>query len=748
MKTLVIVESPAKAKKIQSYLGANYIVKSSFGHLTNLKSKNLGVDIANDYKLVFDIVKRKQLNELKECVKKCSKVIIASDEDREGEGIAWHLINLLKLDMNEKNRIVFHEITKSAIEKAIENPRKIDINLVNAQKARQGLDYLVGFQVSPYLWRSIDNGLSAGRVQSIALKLIVDKENDFNSFENNKEFGVIGNFNHGIIGRCNTKFKEKDDVEGFLQDCISAQFMIDNIIKKKITKNPPPPFITSTIQIEAGKKFGASAKSIMNCLQKLYEDGKITYHRTDSVLLSRDIKNDIKNYVHSNFGENYVQLRNFKNKTKNAQEAHEAIRPTNINLTSLHSSSLDNKIYELIWKRTMASQMASCILNVMEIYIQMSNREDTFTAKVEKQIFDGYRKIYQEMKKKEDEDEAVNSVLSGDVKKGDILQYESMEAKERFKNPPTRYTEATLVKKMETLEIGRPSTYASIMTTVQERNYVKKTNIKGEKMDIIKLVLIQDKIKEINDNQTIGACKNALVPTNTGIMTCEYLNQHFSNIMDYSFTSNIEKKLDEISQNQNNYYTILDNFYTTLKVHLDECSEKSVLLKKQRNDSKKLLGEYNGKNVYIYEGRYGPCLQLGDKNVVFIGVDSLDITYEEAILKCQYPKTLGKLNKKDILLKKGKFGFYLEHNKQNYKLKEDYNEHLTLENAIDCIENSKNKLIKKIGKYSIKSGEYGLYIQQGKTCRGIPKDMNVEDLNVEKIEEIMNTKKKKFFKKK
>ena len=574
MKTLVIVESHCKSKKIQSYLGANYIVKSSFGHLTNLKSKNLGVDIANDYKLVFDIVKRKQLNELKECVKKCSKVIIASDEDREGEGIAWHLCNLLKLDMNDKNRIVFHEITKSAIEKAIENPRKIDINLVNAQKARQGLDYLVGFQVSPYLWRSIDNGLSAGRVQSIALKLIVDKENDFNSFENNKEFGVTGNFNNGIIGRCNTKFKEKDDVEGFLQDCIPTQFKIDNIIKKKVTKNPPPPFITSTIQIEAGKKFGASAKSIMNCLQKLYEDGKITYHRTDSVLLSKDIKNNIKNYINSNFENNYLQLRNFKNKTKNAQEAHEAIRPTNINLTSLNSSSLDNKIYELIWKRTMASQMASCILNVMEIYIQMSNREETFTAKVEKQIFDGYRKIYQEMKKKEDEDEAVNSVLSGDVKKGDTLEYESMEAKERFKNPPTRYTEATLVKKMETLEIGRPSTYASIMTTVQERNYVKKTNVKGEKMDIIKLVLIKDKIKEVKDNQTIGACKNALVPTNTGIMTCEYLNQHFSNIMDYSFTSNIEKKLDEISQNQNNYYTILDNFYTKLKVHLDECMKK------------------------------------------------------------------------------------------------------------------------------------------------------------------------------
>lgn len=749
MKTLVIVESPAKAKKIQNYLGDEYIVKSSFGHLTNLKSKNQGVLIDQDFKLVFEITKRKCYNELKETVKKCNKVIIASDEDREGESIGMHLINLLKLDSNENNRIVFNEITKSAILNAIKNPRKIDLNLVNAQKARQGLDYLVGFQVSPFLWRSIQSGLSAGRVQSVALKLITEKQKLINDFQTNKEFIVNGFFNKNINATLNKKFKEKEECIQFLNDCIHSIFAIDNITKKKITRNPPPPFITSTIQMEAGKRFGISAKTIMNTLQKLYEDGKITYHRTDSVVLSNDIKFKIKQYILDNYGEDYLKLRNYKNKSKNSQEAHEAIRPTNIQLKSLGNNTIDNKIYELIWKRTVASMMSPCILNTMLISIVIDRREEIFEAKTEKIIFDGYKKVYHELKKENNDDNLLSN-LEENIEKGELLEYLKIEGKEKYKNPPTHYNDASLIKKMEGLEIGRPSTYASIIQTLLDRTYVEKKTFKGEKMDILKLELVKDKIKEKSEKQLVGASKNVLVPTTIGIMTCEYLQKHFETIMDYDFTKNIEQQLDEISNNNNNYLNVMTEFYKILKEDIDECS---LFLKDVKNKSvqKKLLGKKGSKNLYIYQAKYGPCIQIGedsDKDKCFVGVDNLDLTFEEALEKCLYPKNLGNYKGKDVFLKTGKYGFYLEYNKTNYKLKDDYDEHLTYENAIDCIENCNNKIIKKIGKYTIKNGTYGNYIQYGKTIKGIPSNLSIENIDLEKIEEIIKTKTKKFIPKK
>lgn len=751
MKTLVIVESPAKCKKIQNYLGNDYIVKSSFGHLCNLRGKNEGIVINEKYKPIYDITKKKQLFELQNIMKSCNKVILASDEDREGEAIAYHIAELLDVDLNENNRITFNEITKNAIQKAIKNPRKINLNMVHAQQARQGLDYLVGFNLSPLLWKSIQNGLSAGRVQSIAVKLIVEKELEIDDFNDFKYYYIVGNFNKNIIGILDKKFTEKNDVLHFLEDCKTSIFKIENIIKKKITRNPPPPFITTTIQMEAGRKFGLSAKVIMSNLQKLYEDGKITYHRTDSVVLSNDCKNQIKEYILNNYGEEYLKIKNFKNKSKNSQEAHEAIRPTNINLTQLNNdNTILGKIYRLIWLRTVASQMSSWILNSMEIIINISNRDELFKARTETTIFDGFRKIYESFKENDEENKITN--LEDKINIDEILHNEKIDCDEKYKNKPPRYSESTLIKKMEDLEIGRPSTYANIMTTIQERGYIEKQNLPGTKVDTLIITLKNNKITEKTIKKTINKEKNKLVPTEIGKITTNYLNENFINIMNYQFTSSIENELDQIVHNNMNYFDVMDKFYLSIKDKLDECNKLSKENKnKLYNVEKKLLGKLNDRNMYVYKAKYGPVIQIGEdneKNKYFIGIDDLNITYEEALTKCDYPKNIGNYKTKDIIIKKGKYGFYLEYNKKNYTIKKDYDENLTFEQAIECIENINNNLIKKIGKYSIKNGEYGYYIQYNKINRGIPKNINIDELDEIKIKEIFDTKPKKFIKNK
>lgn len=740
-KTLVIVESPAKCKKIQSYLGNNYIVKSSFGHLSNLRGKNQGVNIENQYELVFDVSKGKQLNELKSAMKSCNKVILASDEDREGEAIAYHVAKLLKVDLKEKNRITFHEITKNAILKAIENPRTIDLNMVNAQKARQGLDYLVGFNLSPLLWKSIQNGLSAGRVQSIAVKLIVEKENIIDEFQESNYYYILGYFNKNIIGVLSEKFQEKNDVIQFLEDCKTSIFKITDITKKKVTNNPSPPFITTTIQMEAGRKFGLSAKVIMSNLQKLYEDGKITYHRTDSVVLSNDCKAQISKYVNEHYGPEYLKLKNFKNKSKNSQEAHEAIRPTNINLTHLEGNGIIQKIYRLIWLRTVASQMSPCILNRMEITINISKRvKETFKAKTEKIIFDGFRKIYEGYKEVNEEDKITD--LEGKVEIDELLENDKIECNEKYKNQPPRYSEATLIKKMEELEIGRPSTYANIMTTIQERGYVEKKNIEGIKKDCCIITLQNKKITEKNIKMVINKEKNKLIPTDTGKITTTYLNNNFENIMDYQFTSNIENQLDEIVQNNNNYFNVMDTFYKSIKDKLDDCNQNAKDNKtKLYKTDKKLLGQLNGRNMYVYKARYGPVIQIGEdkeKTKYYVAIEDLEISYEEALTKCVYPKNIGNHNGKDIFVKKGKYGFYLEYNKKNYKIKNGFDENLDLNQALECINEVDNNIIKKIGKYIIKNGEYGLYVQSGKTLRSIPKNIDVNIIDEKYLKELLD----------
>lgn len=750
-KTLVIVESPAKCKKIQSYLGENYIVKSSYGHLSNLRGKNLGIEINNNYKLIYDVIKNDKLNDLKKSMKFCDKVILASDEDREGEAIAYHIANLLKINLKDKNRITFNEITKSAIKKAIENPRQINLNLVNAQQARQGLDYMVGFNLSPLLCKTIGGKLSAGRVQSIAVKLIVEKEEEINNFIELKYFNIKGFFNKNIIGILDKKFLNKNDVVLFLENCINSSFKIENIIKKKITKNPPPPFITTTIQMEVGRKFNINSKTIMNYLQKLYEDGKITYHRTDSVTLSNDSKNQIKDYILNNYGENYLKIRNFKNKSKNSQEAHEAIRPTNINLTNLNNdNNLINKIYRLIWLRTVASQMSSCILNGMDIIININNRDEKFHAKTEKMIFDGFKKIYESFKdinnENENENENVITDLKDKIEINEILINDKIECVEKYKNTPPRYSEATLIKKMEELNIGRPSTYANIMSIIQDKQYVEKNNINGIKKNYEIIVLNKNKINFSEKNILIGSEKNKLIPTEMGKITTEYLNKYFNNIMDYNFTSDIENYLDDIVNNKNNYFNVMNNFYLSIKDKLILCNNTKNN-DKIFNVNKKNIGLFNNKNMYVYKARYGPVIQIGednDKDKYYISIDNLDITYEEALSKCDFPKNIGKYNDIDIYIKKGKYGFYLYYNKKNFKINSNYNEFLTLEQAIECINNNNNNIIKKIGKYTIKNGDYGYYIQFGKNIKSIPKNKNIDELNENDLKIIFETKTKKF----
>ena len=502
--------------------------------------------------------------------------------------------------------------------------------------------------------------------------------------------------------------------------------------------------------MEAGRKFGLSSKSIMSNLQKLYEDGKITYHRTDSVALSQDCKNQIKNYILNNYGEEYLKIKNFKNRTKNSQEAHEAIRPTNINLTQLEGTGIIQKIYRLIWLRTVASQMSSCILNSSEIVINISNREELFKAKTEKVIFDGFRKIYESFKENNDDENKITN-LEGKVEKGEILTNERIECNEKYKNQTPHYSEATLIKKMEELEIGRPSTYASIMTTIQERGYVEKKNLPGKKVNCLNIILKENEISEKSISNTINKEKNKLVSTDIAKITVNYLNDNFVNIMDYGFTSSIENELDEIAKSNNNYLNVMNKFYGSIKDKLSECNQSAKDNKEKLfKTEKKLLGQLKGRNMYVYKARYGPVLQIGEDNEktkYYIGIEDLDISYEKALTKCEFPKNIGNHNGKDIIIKKGKYGFYLEYNKKNYKIKSCYNENLDLNQAIECINETESNNVKKIGKYNIKNGEYGYYIQFGKNIRGVPKDINIDDLDEIKIKEIFDAPKKTFQKK-
>ena len=732
MKTLLIVESPAKAKTIEKLLGDGFIVKSSFGHIRELEKENFGVDIENGFKPIYKICdgKGKVVKELLSAAKMVDRVLLAADEDREGEAIAWHVAKVLKLNIQENNRITFHEITKKALEKAVSNPRKVDMDMVHSQQTRQILDKIIGFSLSPLLWSYIAPKLSAGRVQSVCLKLVVEKEANITKFNDKKYYKTKGTFENGMEGFLNNNFENKEDIVSFLEDAKKSTFNIHKIEKSKTEKNPPPSFITSSIQQEAGSKFGISSKRIMSILQKIYEAGFITYHRTDNVNLSNDFIEKINEYVNDKYGSTYFKKRIYKSKVKCAQEAHEAIRPTNLTKTTLDSNfdSFENKVYELIWKRTVASQMAQAVYDSYKIIVEISESKYVFECKFEKLIFEGYKKVYDEFVSKKDADaDELPKMMKDDkflskIKEGDIIKYKKIVGSEKYQQPPSRYSESSLIKKMEKLGIGRPSTYANIIETIQQREYAKITNIDGVKKNVLNYELVDNKIKEIADKFAIGSENKKLVPTAIGKSTSTFLNDKFEDLMNYSFTSKLEESLDDVANNKVNWTEVLTTFYSSfepkVKLLKSSASKKDEFQKKE--DSKKRLG-INNKNehVFAYVGKYGPVLQFvdveDDKKVRFQKLEDFDVnavTLDDVnnTKGLNYPKDLGMHERKNVYVKKGKFGFYLEYNKKNYKIVGENDENLSLEQAIECLVEKKNEDIHTFGDYIVKNGQYGPYI--------------------------------------
>ena len=775
MKTLLIVESPAKAKTIEKLLGPNYIVKSSFGHIRDLvKDKNdFGIDIQNNFNPKYKIMatRTKQIKDIQDVIKTIDRVFLAADEDREGEAIAWHCAIVFKIPLNELNRITFNEITKNALEKAVSNPRKIDLAMVNSQQARRILDRLVGFELSPILWKHVKPELSAGRVQSVCLKIITDKENDINNFLENKFYKTIGIFNTNIIGTLNKLFEKEQEALNFLESGKSSTYSIENIETKRNEKRPPPPYITSSIQQDVGNRYGIPAKKIMSILQTLYEGGLITYHRTDSTNLSSFAMDEIKKYISTHIGENYLHPRLYKTKSKCAQEAHEAIRPTYFNKIELDDNftDLDKKVYGLIWKRTVASQMSAYVYDAITVTINIlinisNNNELKFISRSEKSIFDGYKKIYQEVvDKNDDEDILCENDIFANLKIGATLDLNKITSTEKYKNPPPRYTEASLIKKMELLGIGRPSTYANIIDTILDRNYVEKKDVDGKKVDTCEFTYVsKDNKKEITKKVikiSIGAEKKKMIPTEIGKITLEFLEKNFQDIVNYGFTNQMENKLDIIASGTLEWTQAVGEFYSMFhpKVELlnSTPSQKSV------NNKKRIVGmNDNEKNIYAYIAKYGPVLQIGednDKEKKYIKLDDKfnveTVSMDDIQSMIKFPKHLGKHKDSDIIVKNGPYGFYLVYNGKNYKIPIEFNELLTLEEAIQCIENTYikqfvenddtkdnsetqknenvNKNVKSIGDYHIKIGKYGPYILYNGKFYKIKNEYEPENLTEE-----------------
>lgn len=772
MKTLLIVESPAKSKTIEKLLGEGYIVLSSFGHIRNLDKKSLGIDVNNDFQPNYRILteRSKQIKAIQDTIKNVNNVLLASDEDREGEAIAWHCAIVFKLDVNSKNRICFHEITKSALEHAVSNPRKINMSMVYSQQARRILDRLVGFNLSPLLWKYISPKLSAGRVQSVALKVIVDQEKEIENFTENKYFKTTGYFDKNIIANLNNNFIDKKELIDFLEKCKNSEYTIKNIEKSNLEKRPPPPYITSTIQQDASNRFGVGAKKIMGVLQKLYEHGLITYHRTDSTNLSTLAQDDIKKIILQKFGKKYLHPRIYKSKIKCAQEAHEAIRPTHFEKDELDDSfdNIEKKIYNIIWKRTIISQMSAYNYDLYNIKIIMNNSKYLFISKIEKKIFDGYKIIYDDNFKddnqKDDNDEIINdsSIVIDDIKEGMIINYVKINSIEKYNNNLSRFTEASLIKKMEKIGIGRPSTYSSIIETIMERKYIEKKDIKGKKVNVLSLTLEYGKnIKEQENSINIGTEKKKLVPTDIGINTTQFLASNFEIIMNYNFTSDLENRLDDIANSATLWNDVVSDFYENFKPNVDKLNNKE-LITKSKNDNKRIIGKLDdGKILYAYIGKYGPLIQIGDgKDCKYVKIDPKysvnSITYDDYLTMTKFPKNLGNYNDHDLFIKNGPYGYYLSYNEKNYKLPEGYDENLLLEDAIKIINNNdennseatlKSTLIKVIDKYSIKNGPYGHYIHYNKKFYNIPKEYVIDNITKEDCEKIIKTPKKKYNKK-
>ncbi len=757
-KNLVIVESPAKAKTIERFLGKEYQVESSFGHIVDLPSKELGVDVENDFtpKYTIDKEKKALVKKLKDLAQKAETIWLASDEDREGEAISWHLAEALKLDKNKVKRIVFNSITKSAIQKAIENPREINYNLVNAQQARRVLDRLVGYELSPVLWKKIKPGLSAGRVQSVAVRLIVEREREIDAFTPEASFRIKAEFKteEGSVfsAKLNKTFPSKEDAEAFLKQNMGADFSVANLDKKPAKKSPAPPFTTSTLQQEASRKLYFSVSRTMQVAQRLYEAGLITYMRTDSVNLSNEALGAAKDAIIENYGDSYSQARNFTGKSKGAQEAHEAIRPTDMKLQSPSLERDQSKLYELIWKRTLASQMSDAQLERTNVKIKANAHQEEFTANGEVVKFDGFLKVYLEGTDEEDSAEEQEGMLPA-MQVGEALQNVFISATERFTRPPYRYTEASLVKKLEELGIGRPSTYAPTISTIQNRGYVEKGSVDGTERNYLQLVLEEGKLSEKKLSEMVGSDKGKLVPTDIGMIVNDFLVNHFTKILDYNFTAQVEEDFDEIASGDEDWQQMMKSFYKEFHPNVIEVEENA-----ERASGERVLGTdpKSGRQVAARLGRFGPMVQIGtvdeEEKPLFASLlpeQSINtITFEEAMELFQLPRKLGEYKGEEIEANVGRYGPYVRFGKKFVSLGQGESAFdVDLDRAIELIK-EKEKADAPIASYEGKEvtkgkGRFGPFIKWDGMFINVNKKYDFDNLSQSDIEQLIEDKKKK-----
>lgn len=767
MKNLVIVESPAKAKTIEKFLGPDYTVMSSYGHIRDLAKREMSIDIENDYTPQYHISdeKKKLVSELEKAVKSAEKVWLASDEDREGESIAWHLLETLKLDKVATQRIVFNEITKNAIIYAIEHPRSIDMNLVDAQQARRVLDRLVGYEISPILWSKIKPALSAGRVQSVAVRLIVERESEIKNFESHSFFKLTATFSVGdgntqnIVAELSRHIESEEEATAILGNLSNASFSVSKVETKPAKRTPAPPFTTSTLQQEASRKLGFSVARTMQIAQQLYEEGYITYMRTDSVNLSELALDMAKEEIGKLYGAEYVKTRRYHTKIKGAQEAHEAIRPTDLSRQTINADPAGRRLYELVWKRTVASQMADAELEKTSIDIAISNMDDVFSCSGEQVLFDGFLKVYFESTDDEN-DEASNERLFPKINVGQILQMTETDALQHYTQHPPRFTEASLVKKLEDLGIGRPSTYAPTISTILKREYVIKEDREPVTIDCIQLALTGGKIKRTVRHDRIGAEKGKLFPTDIGTVVNNFLMEHFEDIIDYNFTATVERDFDDIAEGKKEWRKVIDKFYVPFHKNIRTTQQNS-----HKSSGTRLVGidPKSGKNVYAKIGRFGTLIQIGDtsndEKPLFASMkkgQSIEtITLDEALSLFSLPRNVGQMEGKDVIVSIGKFGPYVRFDGKFYSLsKTDDPYEISLERCIEIVQAKRQAEIEKERLHALfphevgihdgevvasNSGRYGPYLTYKGNNYRLPKDADPLTITLEAAMQIINS---------
>lgn len=772
-KKLVICESPGKIKKIQGYLGKDYVVKASVGHIRELKKGKDGIDKKNGFEpsYIVSADKKDVVKELKELSKKCDEVILAGDYDLEGEAISWHVAEVLGLNIKKTKRIIFKEITEKALNEAINNPTTLNMNMVNAQQARRVLDRLVGFDLSPLLWKKIKPNLSAGRVQSVALRILVDREKEHKSFDSTSEYKIMAIFTlsksgkkHKVKAVLNKRFKEFKEAEEFMKRVIESTYKVASVETKPGKRSSPAPFTTSSLQQEASKKFGFPVDRTMRVAQSLYEQGHISYHRTDSVNLSEESVNAATHFIVGAYGQKYSNPKKFKNKNASAQEAHEAIRPTHFETETVVSGTDEMKLYELIWKRAVASQMSDAALDktTIEIECSKSKSKEMFIAKGEVITFDGFLKLYTDQTDEEegegDKDE--NGVLPK-MDKGQELDLEQMDGVEVYSKPAARYNEASLVKRLEELGIGRPSTYAAIISTIQKREYVEKKDLPAKSRTVKNLTIKNDKLTVNELDEKFGAEKGKMIPTEIGIMVCDYLVQNFPDIMDYKFTAGVEEKLDTISEGSTEWKDMLSDFYKPFE------KKVKAALGDETKTNERLVGTDpdTKRNIYARFGKFGPMVQLGDKGEEEIkyakipeGKEVGSITLKEALDLLKWPRNLGEYKSKPVTVAIGRFGPYIKYNEKFIGLSDTgYDpEKITLKEAKEVIDEKssaiKSGTLKEFGQIKVLDGKYGPYIKFKDKNYKIPANYDVENLTKADCEEIIgngkSAPKKKFSKSK